>query len=42
MSPDLRLRLWELFAAHAEGTLDVHQHAELEEALRSDPEARTL
>jgi hypothetical protein len=42
MNPDLRHRLWELFAAHAEGTLDAPQHAELEEALRADPEARTL
>jgi hypothetical protein len=42
MNPDRLPRLWELFAAHAEGTLDASQHAQLQDTLQSDPEARRL
>ncbi|MEY2599742.1 MAG: hypothetical protein RLZZ142_2001 [Verrucomicrobiota bacterium] len=34
--------LWKLFSGHAKGTLDAAEHAELEQALQSDPRNRAL
>ncbi len=42
MTPDREKRWFELFAAHAADTLTPAEHAELQEALRHDPQARRL
>ena len=42
MNSDEQKRLFHLFGAHAEGTLTESEHRELQEQLRSDPEARRL
>ena len=42
MNPDQKKRLFELFTAHAADSLTPEEHAELQETLRRDAEARRL